>query len=107
MAKRQRECDSRCWFAVSHESKCRCQCGGRNHGKGIAGQAMAFYSSAFPVCTPVRYVKEIAGEFPILQSPRVVDHRIINNVPSLRLLGEPDWIPASQVTGIREEDPDV
>lgn len=50
-------CDKRCWYAKSSPLKCRCSCGGMNHGHGMFGAEMAKIQMKYPPCTPVRIKK--------------------------------------------------
>lgn len=47
-------CNSRCWHAESSPSKCKCSCGGTNHGQGYIGERMHDVQQTYPPCTPVR-----------------------------------------------------
>lgn len=46
-------CGPKCWNSVN--DKCKCSCGGKNHGKGDKGEEMVATEKSFPPCTPVRF----------------------------------------------------
>lgn len=73
-------CDARCTMAAGPD--CNCQCGGKNHGTGIA-VAVAFAARGLPRITPphVERAQRIAGEW--AEALREVRARVDRHYPEI------------------------
>ena len=74
-------CDARCTMASGPD--CNCQCGGKNHGSGIAVAAAFASYGGFPTMTPphVERAKRIAAEW--AEALREVKARIARHYPEI------------------------